>query len=137
MLHITCDLCGKELLPGDDHRFVARGRQYTGGFAVCAFGPSDDRADTHASPTVAGCATEQRYADGPSRIANLAPTDGDPGSSSHGGGTAGADPDSRAGRADIVWVRMELSAGSNSGADDGDGRPIQHFPADRRSNLHL
>jgi hypothetical protein len=24
MLHITCDLCGKELLPGDDHRFVVK-----------------------------------------------------------------------------------------------------------------
>ena len=24
MLHITCDLCGKELLPGEDHRFVVK-----------------------------------------------------------------------------------------------------------------
>ncbi len=24
MLHITCDLCGKELLPGDDQRFVVK-----------------------------------------------------------------------------------------------------------------
>lgn len=24
MLHITCDLCGKELLPGDDHRYVVK-----------------------------------------------------------------------------------------------------------------
>lgn len=24
MLHITCDLCGKELLPGDDHHFVVK-----------------------------------------------------------------------------------------------------------------
>jgi hypothetical protein len=24
MLHVTCDLCGKELLPGDDHRFVVK-----------------------------------------------------------------------------------------------------------------
>jgi hypothetical protein len=24
MLHVTCDLCGKELLPGDDHRYVVK-----------------------------------------------------------------------------------------------------------------
>ena len=24
MLHVTCDLCGKELRPGDDHRFVVK-----------------------------------------------------------------------------------------------------------------
>ncbi len=24
MLHITCDLCGKELMPGDDHHFVVK-----------------------------------------------------------------------------------------------------------------
>jgi len=24
MLHFTCDLCGKELQPGDDHRFVVK-----------------------------------------------------------------------------------------------------------------
>src|SRR5262249_18743026 len=24
MLHITCDLCGKELLPGDDYRYVVK-----------------------------------------------------------------------------------------------------------------
>src|SRR5436190_1140771 len=24
MLHITCDLCGKEILPGEDHRFVVK-----------------------------------------------------------------------------------------------------------------
>lgn len=24
MLHITCDLCGKELLPGDDPRYVVK-----------------------------------------------------------------------------------------------------------------
>jgi hypothetical protein len=24
MLHVTCDLCGKELLPGDDHHYVVK-----------------------------------------------------------------------------------------------------------------
>ena len=24
MLHVTCDLCGKELRPGDDHRYVVK-----------------------------------------------------------------------------------------------------------------
>ena len=24
MLHVTCDLCGKELSPGEDHHFVVR-----------------------------------------------------------------------------------------------------------------
>ena len=24
MLHVTCDLCGKELHPGDDHRYVVK-----------------------------------------------------------------------------------------------------------------
>src|SRR5437016_1514491 len=24
MLHVTCDLCGKELLPGSDHRYVVK-----------------------------------------------------------------------------------------------------------------
>jgi hypothetical protein len=24
MLHVTCDLCGKELTPGDDHRYVVK-----------------------------------------------------------------------------------------------------------------
>jgi hypothetical protein len=24
MLHITCDLCGKEIIPGSDHRYVVR-----------------------------------------------------------------------------------------------------------------
>jgi hypothetical protein len=24
MLHVTCDLCGKELCPGQDHRFVVK-----------------------------------------------------------------------------------------------------------------
>lgn len=24
MLHITCDLCGKDLAPGDDHRYVVK-----------------------------------------------------------------------------------------------------------------
>jgi hypothetical protein len=24
MLHITCDLCGKELRPGEDHRYVVK-----------------------------------------------------------------------------------------------------------------
>jgi hypothetical protein len=24
MLHITCDLCGKEMRPGEDHRFVVK-----------------------------------------------------------------------------------------------------------------
>src|SRR5947209_17954796 len=24
MLHVTCDLCGKEMLPGSDHRFVVK-----------------------------------------------------------------------------------------------------------------
>src|SRR5437763_15213011 len=24
MLHVTCDLCGKELPPGDDHRYVVK-----------------------------------------------------------------------------------------------------------------
>jgi hypothetical protein len=24
MLHVTCDLCGKELLPGDDQRYVLK-----------------------------------------------------------------------------------------------------------------
>ena len=24
MLHVTCDLCGKELRPGEDHRFVVK-----------------------------------------------------------------------------------------------------------------
>jgi hypothetical protein len=24
MLHITCDLCGKEMLPGEDHRYVVK-----------------------------------------------------------------------------------------------------------------
>lgn len=24
MVHVTCDLCGKELLPGDDHGFVVK-----------------------------------------------------------------------------------------------------------------
>lgn len=24
MLHVTCDLCGKEVVPGDDHRYVVK-----------------------------------------------------------------------------------------------------------------
>jgi hypothetical protein len=24
MLHVTCDLCGKELAPGEDHRYVVK-----------------------------------------------------------------------------------------------------------------
>jgi hypothetical protein len=24
MVHVTCDLCGKEIRPGDDHRFVVK-----------------------------------------------------------------------------------------------------------------
>ena len=24
MLHVTCDLCGRELRPGDDHRYVVK-----------------------------------------------------------------------------------------------------------------
>jgi len=24
MVHVTCDLCGKELRPGDDHRYVVK-----------------------------------------------------------------------------------------------------------------
>ncbi len=28
MLHFTCDLCGKEMLPGDDHRYVVRMEVY-------------------------------------------------------------------------------------------------------------
>ena len=24
MLHVTCDLCGKDLRPGDDHRYVVK-----------------------------------------------------------------------------------------------------------------
>lgn len=24
MLHITCDLCGKQVMPGDDHRYVVK-----------------------------------------------------------------------------------------------------------------
>ena len=24
MMHVTCDLCGKELRPGDDHRYVVK-----------------------------------------------------------------------------------------------------------------
>jgi hypothetical protein len=24
MLHVTCDLCGKEVRPGDDHRYVVK-----------------------------------------------------------------------------------------------------------------
>src|ERR1700737_2930472 len=24
MLHITCDLCGKDIVPGDDHRYVVK-----------------------------------------------------------------------------------------------------------------
>ena len=28
MLHITCDLCGKELRPGEDHRYVVKIEAY-------------------------------------------------------------------------------------------------------------
>jgi hypothetical protein len=28
MLHFTCDLCGKELHPGDDHRYVVKIEAY-------------------------------------------------------------------------------------------------------------
>ena len=30
MLHVTCDLCGKELLPGDDHRYVVKMEVFAG-----------------------------------------------------------------------------------------------------------
>src|SRR5438132_14071117 len=29
MVHVTCDLCGKEMRPGDDHRFVIKIEVYT------------------------------------------------------------------------------------------------------------
>jgi hypothetical protein len=28
MLHVTCDLCGKEIQPGDDHRYVVKIEAY-------------------------------------------------------------------------------------------------------------
>jgi hypothetical protein len=28
MLHVTCDLCGKKLLPGDDHHYVVKIEAY-------------------------------------------------------------------------------------------------------------
>src|SRR5947209_12422451 len=28
MVHVTCDLCGKELRPGDDHRYVVKIEAY-------------------------------------------------------------------------------------------------------------
>src|SRR5437660_3673016 len=28
MLHVTCDLCGKEILAGDDHRYVVKMEVY-------------------------------------------------------------------------------------------------------------
>ena len=28
MLHVTCDLCGKELRPGEDHRYVVKIEAY-------------------------------------------------------------------------------------------------------------
>ena len=29
MLHVTCDLCGKEIRPGDDHRYVVKIEVYS------------------------------------------------------------------------------------------------------------
>jgi hypothetical protein len=31
MVHVTCDLCGKEIQPGDDHHFVVKIEVFTAG----------------------------------------------------------------------------------------------------------
>src|SRR5947209_20530029 len=30
MIHVTCDLCGKEMMPGDDQRYVVKIEVFTG-----------------------------------------------------------------------------------------------------------